>query len=123
VLLPSVRLLQEHITRHAADTILTHRATRGFGGGYRALGDRRAYHRSGAGVGCLAGSNAGRRGHTGWKLSFSTRHERCLVGVIFVDFGMYAACPRRFGRDGSRMVPKEPLQSGQAAKVNPKIFS
>ena len=99
MLLPSVRLPQEHITRHAADTILTHRATRGFDGGYRALGDRRAYHRSGAGVGCLAGSNApGLRGHTGWKLSFSTHHERCLglVGVIFVDFGMYAACPRRF---------------------------
>jgi len=71
----------------------------GFSGGYGGLGDRRAYHRSGAGVGCLAGSNApGLRGHTGWKLSFSTRHERCLglVGVIFVDFGMYAACPRRF---------------------------
>jgi hypothetical protein len=79
VLLPSALLLQEHITRHAADTIPTHRAT-------RAVIERSVsaapYPRSGAGVGCLAGSNApGLRGRTGWKLSFSTRHERCLVGV------------------------------------------
>jgi len=45
VLLPSVQLLQEHMERNAADTIPTHRATRGFSGDYRALGDRRAYHR------------------------------------------------------------------------------
>ena len=79
VLLPSAPLLQEHITRHAADTIPTNRAT-------RAVIERSVsaapYHRSGAGVGCLAGSNApGLRGRTGWKRSFSTRHERCLVGV------------------------------------------
>jgi hypothetical protein len=30
------------ITGHAVDTIPTHRATRAFSGGYRALGDRRA---------------------------------------------------------------------------------
>jgi hypothetical protein len=37
----------------------------------------------GAGVGYLAGSNApGLRGRAGWKVSFSTRHERCLRGVI-----------------------------------------
>jgi hypothetical protein len=60
VLLPSVLLLQEHMERNAADTIPTHRATRGFSGGYRALGDRRAYHSSGARcrLPSLAGTNA-----------------------------------------------------------------
>ena len=53
MLLPSVLLLQEHMEpmeRNAADTIPTHRATRGFSGGYRALGDRRAHDSSGGPV-------------------------------------------------------------------------
>jgi hypothetical protein len=62
VLLPLVLLLQEHITRHAADTIPTHRAT-------RALATVSSVRRpprlsGGAGVGC----RAGRRGGTAWKL-------------------------------------------------------
>ena len=50
----------EPMERNAADTIPTHRATRGFSGGYRALGDRRAYHSGGARcrLPSLAGTNA-----------------------------------------------------------------
>jgi len=62
VLLPSVLLLQEHTTRRAAGTIPTHRATKAFSESYRALVDRRAHHRGGAGVDCLAGYYEGAPG-------------------------------------------------------------
>ena len=67
--LPSVLLLQEHITRHAAaDTIPTNRATRALVAVIERSVIGRGGHRSGAGVGCLAGANAPElRGRTGWR--------------------------------------------------------
>jgi hypothetical protein len=84
VLLPSVLLLMEPMERNAADTIPTHRATRGFSGGYRALGDRRAYHSGGARcrLPSLAGTHApGLRGAPAGSCPSQSRHERCPVRV------------------------------------------
>jgi len=58
VLLPSVRLRREHITRRAADIIPTHHASRALATVIERSLTRRAYQRSDAGIDGPAGSNA-----------------------------------------------------------------
>src|SRR3979490_1346012 len=74
----------EPMGRNAADTIPTHRATRGFSGGYRALSDRRAYHSGGARcrLPSLAGTHVpGLRGAPAGSYPSQRRHERCPVWI------------------------------------------
>jgi hypothetical protein len=80
VLLPLVLLLQEHITRHAADTIPTHRATRALATGIERTATATPIRRCRCRL-PRRQQRAGRRGRTVWKLSFTTRHERWLDGA------------------------------------------
>ena len=80
VLLPSVQLLQEHMEPNAADTIPTHRATRVLA----AVIERSVTAAPITAPLPVSAASPPRRGRTGWKLSFSTRHERCPVWVLAV---------------------------------------
>ena len=80
VLLPLVQLLQEHITRHAPDTIPTHRATRALATGIERSATATPIRRCRCRL-PRRQQRAGRRRRTAWKLSFTTRHERWLDGA------------------------------------------
>jgi hypothetical protein len=77
VLLPLVLLLQEHITRHAADTIPTHRATRALATGIERTATATPIRR----CRCRLPRRTA-RGH-GLEAMFTTRHQRWLDGATF----------------------------------------